>query len=88
MMDIPLYILLFIYIFFLAFFTVFALINLYHIVMTASLTMTSFFMSFLIFAGSILIVYATWYFLQNIDWQQIMITIPSPNDFFSINTSY
>jgi len=45
-------------------------------------------MSFLIFAGSILIVYATWYFLQNIDWQQILVTIPSLNDFFSINTSY
>lgn len=85
MMEIPLYSLLFIYIFFLAFFAVFSLINLYHIIMTASMTMVSFFMTFLVMAGGILIIYATWYFLQDMNWQQVFFTMPSPSDFFSIN---
>ena len=85
MIEIPLYSLLFVYILFLAIFVVFILIDLYHIIMTASLSMTSFFMTFFVFVTSFLIIYATWYFLQNVDWRQILITIPPLGDLIGIS---
>ena len=69
MVTIPLYTLLFIYFLFLAIFAVFLLINFYHIVMTASFTLSSFLVTFIIFALTALTLYFTWQFLSAVDWQ-------------------
>ena len=69
-MEIPLFIILFLYFIFLAVFTAFYLVIVYHIVTSASLTLASFFMSFLIFALTILTLYGTIELLTGIDWQQ------------------
>lgn len=83
MAEIPLYNLLFIYLLFLTIFSIFALINFYHIVMTASLTATSFFASFFMFIVSVLVIYITWWLLQDVNWQQILITIPDLTTYFN-----
>ena len=82
-MTIPLYTLLFVYVVFLAIFFVFLLINLYHIIMTASLTVVSFFTSFFIFTASFLILYMTWYLLQAMDWNQALVELPALSGFFT-----
>lgn len=69
MVTIPLYTLLFIYFLFLAIFAVFLLIDSYHIVMTASFTLSSFLVTFIIFALTTLTLYFTWQFLSEVDWQ-------------------
>ena len=69
MVTIPLYTFLFVYLVFLAIFTVFSMINLYHIIMTASFTLASFFTTFIIFAIVVLVFYFTWLFLQGVNWQ-------------------
>jgi len=69
MVIIPLYTLLFVYFLFLAIFAVFLLINFYHIVMTASFTLSSFLVTFIIFALTVLTLYFTWQFLSEVDWQ-------------------
>ena len=82
-MTIPLYSLLFVYVIFLAVFFVFLLINLYHIIMTASLTLVSFFMIFFIFSASFLTLYLTWYFLQGTNWGQTLLELPDLTGFFT-----
>lgn len=69
MVTIPLYTLLFIYFLFLAIFAVFLFINFYHIVMTASFTLSSFLVTFIIFTLTALTLYFTWQFLSEVDWQ-------------------
>ena len=69
MFEIPLYIFLFIYFGLMVIFFIFSMVNFYHIVTTASFTMTSFIVSFFIFSLTILTLYATWYLLNNTDWQ-------------------
>lgn len=82
-MEIPLYSLLFVYILFLTIFSVFLLINLYHILMTGSITIVSFFASFFVFFGAFLILYLTWYLLQDINWQQTLIDFSETNKLFN-----
>jgi len=82
-MVLPLYILLFVYILFLTVFSVFLLINLYHILMTGSVTIISFFVSFFIFFGTFLVLYLTWYFLQDVNWQQTLIDLSNASNIFS-----
>lgn len=69
MFTIPLYSFLFIYAGFLLIFLIFSLINVFHITGTGTLTLTSFFVTFIVSALTVLIFYATWYFLQGTDWQ-------------------
>jgi len=83
MTEIPLYIFLFIYILFLTVFVIFALINFYHLVMTASLTIVSFFVSFFVLMYTILALYATWWLLQDVNWQQSIISFSAISDLFS-----
>jgi len=69
MLTIPLYIILFLYLAFLSIFFIFSLINFYHIVMSASFTLASFFMSFFVFAMTILTIYFTAQLLTGVNWQ-------------------
>ncbi|OGH78625.1 MAG: hypothetical protein A2224_02010 [Candidatus Magasanikbacteria bacterium RIFOXYA2_FULL_40_20] len=73
---------LFVYILFLTVFSVFMLINLYHIIMTGSVGIVSFFVSFFMFFASFLILYLTWYLLQEINWQQTLINFSEISNFF------
>ena len=75
MLEIPLYIFLFLYFVFLAIFAAFYLIIIYHIIHSASFTLASFLMSFFIFAVTVLTLYGTITFLEGIDWQQIAVSI-------------
>lgn len=70
MFILPLYIFLFIYFIALAIFVAYFLIILYHIIHSASLTLTTFFITFFIFASSALVLYATVELLQDIDWKE------------------
>jgi hypothetical protein len=71
MISVPLYFFLFVYLLFVAVFVVFMLINLYHIIASASLTLPSFVMSFFIFAMTALVFYLTFQFLgaENVVWR-------------------
>lgn len=69
MVSIPLYIILFAYFLFLASFAVFSVVNIYHIVASASFTLASFFMTFLVFALTVLTLYFTADLLMSIDWK-------------------
>ncbi|MBT4153171.1 MAG: hypothetical protein HOE53_00815 [Candidatus Magasanikbacteria bacterium] len=60
MLQIPLYLFLFLYWIFVAVFVTFMLINLYHIIASGSFTFPSFFMTFFVFASVTLIMYFTW----------------------------
>ena len=72
---IPLYSLLIIFTIFLAIFFIFLIINVYHIVASASFTLPSFVVTFFVTATSLLILYGTWFLLQGIDWQQPLIDL-------------
>lgn len=69
MISIPLYLILFAYLLFLAVFAIFSIVNVYHIVISASFTLASFFMSFLVFALTVLTLYFTAQLLIGVDWQ-------------------
>lgn len=72
MIEIPLYIFLFIYFALLIVCFIFSLVNFYHIINTASFTMSSFIISFFIFSLTILTLYSTWYLLSGTNWQNIV----------------
>jgi|GEM_PF-1114188 len=69
MFSLPLYIFLFIYIFFLIIFSIFAFINIAHIVQTGSMTFTSFCVTFLTLILTVFVFFATWWLLKDVDWQ-------------------
>ncbi|KKQ26930.1 MAG: hypothetical protein US42_C0018G0004 [Candidatus Magasanikbacteria bacterium GW2011_GWC2_37_14] len=71
--TIPLYVILFIYLAFLAVFLIFSLLNFYHIVVTGSFAMASFIMSFFIFSLTILTLYFTYQLLIDVNWQQTLL---------------
>jgi hypothetical protein len=68
MLALPLYILLIIYLAFLAMFVIFTLINIGHLFQTASLTFTSLFFTIVVISATLIIVWLTWYFLQGVNW--------------------
>ncbi|MBU0597019.1 hypothetical protein KJ641_01595 [Patescibacteria group bacterium] len=74
-MEIPLYIILFLYFVFLSVFASFYLVIAYHIATSASFTLASFFMSFFIFAITILTLYGTMELLTGVDFQQSLFTL-------------
>lgn len=73
MLGIPLYVFLFLYIIFVAVFFGFLLVNVYHIVMSGSFTLPSFFMTFFIFATSVLVLYFTIEIINSaaINWREL-----------------
>ncbi len=79
MLIIPLYTLLIIYAIFLIVFLTFFAINFFHIILTGTTTLGSFIITFIIMALSVLTLFGTWYYLQNIDWQQPLFTLNLSN---------
>lgn len=69
MFSVPLYIFLFIYFLFLLIFAIFSLINILHVAQTGSMTMVSFFVTFITMALAVFVFYATWWLLKDTDWQ-------------------
>ena len=72
MIQIPLYIFLFIYFGFLIIFTIFSIINIGHIFATASYTITSFVFTLMTLVMTMAIFFFTWILLQNVDWTQMV----------------
>ena len=70
MFTIPLYVFLIIYFLFLIIFGLFFLINIGHLFQTAALTASSVFVAILLLSVSLLILWATWYLLSDINWLQ------------------
>lgn len=70
MLAFPLYILLFVYLLFLAIFAVVMVANFYHIISTDTLTLPSFSMTFFVLAATVLTLYTTWFLLQDVDWRE------------------
>ncbi|MDD2758463.1 MAG: hypothetical protein PHD72_03790 [Patescibacteria group bacterium] len=70
MLTLPLYVFLIIYFVFLFFFGLFFLINIAHLYQTAALTVASFIVTLIMLAAIAIIIWATWYLLQNTDWTQ------------------
>lgn len=70
MLTIPLYIFLIIFLLYIAVLSVFLLINIYHILSTASFTLTSFLFTFFVFGSFILTIAITFQMLTdaNVDW--------------------
>jgi hypothetical protein len=69
MITIPLYIFLFIYLLFLALFFVFMFINTYHLASGGSLTLASFFVTFLLFMLAVFVLYETWLIIVSTEWR-------------------
>ena len=67
--SLPLYVFLFLFFGFLVIFTIFVLVALYRLFETAALTLTSLFVTILVFAVSALTLFAVWYLLQDVNWQ-------------------
>ena len=72
MVEIPLYVVLFLFFIFLAIFAAFYIMISYHIIASASFTLASFLMSFLIFVCTFLTLYAITELLVDVDWTQTM----------------
>jgi len=65
----PLYVFLFLFFGFLLIFAIFLFIDLYHLFETSSLTLTSLFITILVFAVSAFTLFIMWYLLQDVDWK-------------------
>jgi hypothetical protein len=70
MVTIPLYSFLIIYFVFLIIFAVFSIVNISHLIDTGTLTFVSFLMTLVVAAMTVLTLYATWYFLRGVNWQE------------------
>lgn len=70
MLSIPLYYFLFAYFAFLAIFATLIFINLSHLFHTGTLTMFSFLITLFVLAFAAIVIWATWNFLGDVNWQQ------------------
>lgn len=68
--NLPLYVFLFVYFGFLLIFGVFVGINFYHVFKSGILTFTNFLVTVLIAAATIFVLFGTFQLLQGTDWQQ------------------
>lgn len=75
--------LLIVYWIFLAIFVIFVLINIYHIAVSASLTIVSFTVTVFVIAAGVLTIYGTWTLLQDINFQQPLLGLPSSSNPFN-----
>lgn len=79
MLVIPLYTLLIVYAIFLIVFFTFFVINFWHIFLTGTTTFNSFVVTFLVLALSVFTLFGTWYFLQDIQWHEPLISLDIPS---------
>lgn len=70
--QLPLYVFLFIYFAFLAIFALFVVINFFHIYSSGTLTLVNFCVTVSIAAITVFILFATFQSLQGTDWQQTL----------------
>lgn len=87
MVNIPLYVFLFIYFGFLFVFAFFSVVNLLHMFQTGGITFFSFFVTFLVMVVVIYLLFFTWFLLQGTDWQQnleIKLISPATNNDYGI----
>lgn len=70
MITLPLSSFVIIYAIALAIIGLFFAINFFHIMLTGTTTFSSFLVTLFILASVTMILFGTWYFLQNIDWTQ------------------
>lgn len=68
--TIPLYFFLYAYFFLVGLFLLFFFINIRHLFYTGSVTLVSFFITFITLAFAVITVYLTWHLLGGVDWQQ------------------
>jgi len=73
MFEISLSVFLIAYGIFIALFLIFAIINLYHMFTWGFLNFESFFMTFILVAGTVLILFITYELAKEIDWTQTFI---------------
>jgi len=71
-MAIPLYIFLYIYLAFIVVSLIFALFNIYHVIRFGSLNSTTVLSSFLFIVGIIIILWISYQWLAEINWQEII----------------
>jgi len=69
-MSFPLSIFLIIYFIFLVIFILFSYFDIYHLLKFGTLNITNFLVTFIYLGGSILIIFISWQYLSQIDWQQ------------------
>jgi hypothetical protein len=70
MITVPLSNFIIIYVVALAIIGIFFAINFFHIILTGTTTLSSFFITLFALISAMLIIYGTWYFLQGIDLSQ------------------
>lgn len=70
MISIPISFFLIIYFIILAVLGIFFVINFFHIILTGTTSISSFFITVFVLAAVTLILYGTWYFLQGVDLSQ------------------
>lgn len=70
MVVIPISVFLIIYFILLAVLAIFFAVNFFHIVLTGTNTFSSFLTTLFVVAAVALILFGTWYFLQEINWSQ------------------
>jgi hypothetical protein len=70
---IPLSYLLFVYLVVVAIFGIFLIIHVYHLAVSASLTVTSFIVTSFVTVAGVLTIYGTWALLQSVDFSQPLI---------------
>jgi len=70
MLTVPLYPALFVFLFFLLGIIIFSFVNVGHLVHTGTMDIKSFTFTLIFFVYLVLVLFATWYFLQATDWQQ------------------
>lgn len=66
------------YALFAAIFVIFSLVHLYHLGKFGASGFTSFVLAFIYLAGASIIIYWSWYFMDKINWKEVM-TIELPN---------
>jgi len=71
-MAIPLYVFLYVYLAFIIVSLIFALFNIYHVVRFGSLNSTTVFSSFIFIVGIIVILWISYQWLAEINWQEFI----------------
>lgn len=67
---IPLFFFLYAYFFLVGLFLLFFFINIRHLFYTGSVTLVSFFITFVTLAFAVITIFLTWQFLDGVNWQQ------------------
>lgn len=84
-MTIPLIGFLFLYLLFVFIWLIFSLIALYHVIRYGQINFTTFFAAFAYIAGSALILFLSYGYLNQIDWSVSLTILPGGAGVFGVN---